>query len=150
VLAALAYLTLAAFLPFTPPMDPERLTEGFPQGLPSEETLARWEQIWGEGGSDELKVVYRFYIDPARPALYRITQYRVTRSQADSAPVSDTEKLIWNAEPGSRAPLQCFERVRTPGQAWQWRRLEPDSHRYRIEMSTAMAIYRLHRSRLGL
>jgi hypothetical protein len=70
--------------------------------------------------------------------------------------VKDTEKLIWNARPGAREPLFCYERAarrewRTLWlRRWAWRRLAPGTAEYRSAMFTALRVYSLHRARLGL
>jgi hypothetical protein len=126
------------------------LTEGFPPALPGRLTLAGWEQVRGEVRDANGRVDYRFYVDPARRALYRITQYRIVPARGPA----ETEKLLWNETPG-RARLQCYERVSERDwetlwlwERWRWRQLEPDSARYRNEMMTAAGIYRLHQARL--
>jgi hypothetical protein len=125
------------------------LTETFPPALPGPLTLAGWEQVRGEASDASHRVVYRFYVDPARRALYRITQYRIVPEKG----VAETEKLLWNESPGTRVPLQCYERVAQRDwttlwlwKRWRWRRLEPGSQRYRREMMTAIRIYNVHRA----
>ena len=136
------------------------LTDRLPDGVPGPETLAGWERVQGDTTNrDGHRVVYRFHVDPARGALYRLTQYQVMRparaGATDSGPALETEKLFWNAAPGSRRPIECFERFRAHGWAtlwlgndWHWRRLEPGSPAYLAEMATAIRVYHLHRSRL--
>ena len=102
-----------------------------PEHLPSPQVLATWELIQGQAQSNGSRTSYRFYVDPARPALYRITQYRQHL---------ETEKLLWNAEPGVGI-LECYELLPEG-----WRRLEPGTDRYRMEMATAIRIYQLHRN----
>jgi hypothetical protein len=112
--------------PFTP------LTLRLPAEVPGPEVLARWELIQGRNEGAGLHATYRFYIDPARPALYTVTQYRVP---------SETEKVLWNAGPRGRS-LECYELLPEG-----WRRLEPTSERYRLEMGTAIRIYHMHNAR---
>ena len=133
------------------------LTPELPRGLPDARILGRWERVEGEGERDGLRAAYRLYVDPSRPGLYRITQYRVASGAAGGPAVPETEKLLWNGDPDRRAPLRCWERVKTRSwntlwlwKAWRWRPLEPGSPRYRHEMTTAVRVYLLHRSRLGL
>jgi hypothetical protein len=146
-----ACLALAAFLLLAGPAG-RPLTENFPPALPGPLTLAGWEQVQGEFSDASFRVAYRFYVDPARRAIYRITQYHIVPAQGPA----ETEKLLWNETPG-RGALQCYERVAERSwttlwlwKRWRWRRLEPDTPRYRNEMVTAIGIYRLHRARLEL
>ena len=135
------------------------LASRLPRSLPDARTVDGWERVEGEGEQDGLRAAYRLYVDPSRPGIYRITQYRVApvAGAAGAAAVPETEKLLWNADPDRRVPLRCWERVKTRSwktlwlwKAWRWRPLEPGSPRYRQEMTTAVRVYLLHRSRLGL
>jgi hypothetical protein len=152
--AAVSLALAGAFAPLTPEL---------PRGLPDARILGGWERVEGGGELDGLRAEYRFYVDPARPGLYRITKYRVATPVAGAAVAvgaaraAETEKLLWNADPDRRAPLRCWERVKTRSwktlwlwKAWRWRPLEPGSRRYRHEMGTAVRVYALHRARLGL
>jgi hypothetical protein len=144
-------LALAAFLLLAGPASRAPFTESLPPALPDPVTLARWEQIRGEAGDAGSRVIYRFYVDPARRALYRITQYRVVSAKG----LAETEKLLWNEAPGSGTPLQCYERVAERHwttlwlwKRWRWRSLEPGSQVYRREMMIAIRIYHLHQASL--
>lgn len=142
---------LAALFLLAGPAGLAPLTDVFPPALPGPLTLAGWEQIRGESSDAKGRVDYRFYVDPARLAIYRITQYRIVPAQGPA----ETEKLLWNETPG-RARLQCYERVSERdetkpwlGERWRWRQLDPDSARYRREMMTAVEIYSLHQARVN-
>jgi hypothetical protein len=105
-------------------------------------------------------LVYALFVNPLRPGLYEVTRFRVDRIEgrpgARTRRVKDTEKLIWNARPGAREPLFCYERAarrewRTLWlRRWTWRRLAPGTAEYRAAMFTALRVYGLHRTRLGL
>jgi hypothetical protein len=128
VLTALMAVGASPAPPPTPP-----LAHRLPDHLPRPDVLARWELIQGQSDSNGSRVSYRFYVDPARPALYRVTQYHLAL---------ETEKLLWNAEPGARGGvLECYELLPEG-----WRRLEAGTDRYRMEMATAIRVYQLHRS----
>jgi hypothetical protein len=124
------------------------LATTLPADLPSASVLADWERIEGGYETPTEQVRYLLFVDPARPALYRITQYRVRgRSGAPSA-----ETLIWNATPGRRVPLRCFaeERSRSWHTLWlvphsSWRDVPPATSEFRGSMLRAIEIYgRVH------
>src|SRR5206468_486045 len=73
------------------------LAADLPGALPTSQTLRGWETIGGRISGSEEDVVYRLYVDPQRPLLYRITQYRVTpRPAAQGGPATPIEMVIWN------------------------------------------------------
>jgi len=136
------------------------LSRKLPPETPSAETLAAWERADGEAEDGPQVVVYSLFVNPRRPGLYEVTRFRVDRIEgrpgARPRRVKDTEKLIWNARPGTREPLVCWERAAHRGwrtlwlRRWAWRRLAPGSAEYRAAMFTALRVYGLHRARLGL
>ncbi|HEY2943976.1 MAG TPA: hypothetical protein VGN09_16200 [Vicinamibacteria bacterium] len=136
------------------------LARRLPAGTPSAETLSGWEHAGGEVEDGQQVVVYALFVNPLRPGLYEVTRFRVDRLEglpgARTRRVTNTEKLLWNARPGTRAPLVCYERVarrewRTLWlRRWTWRRLAPSTAEYRSAMFTAIRVYGLHRKRLGL
>jgi hypothetical protein len=136
------------------------LSRSLPPETPPAEELAAWERADGEAEDGEYVVVYALYVNPLRPGLYEVTRFRVDRLQgrpgAWTRRAKDTEKLLWNARPGTREPLVCYERVARRGwrtlwlRRWAWRRLAPGTAEYRSAMFTALRVYGLHRARLGL
>lgn len=138
----------------------QALSRSLPRGTPPPETLAAWERVGGEAEDGAHVVVYELYVNPFRPGLYEVTRFRVDRREATAgAPTRraiDTEKLLWNARPGTREPLVCYERASRRGwrtlwfRRWKWRRLAPGTAEYRSAMFTALRVYGLHRARLGL
>ena len=129
--ALLAPLALSAAEP--------RLAFTFPVGVPDGSGLG-WEKITGEVRSATESLVYTFFVNPARPAIYELAQYRLVRLDGPRrTPL--TEKLIWNKYPtGGLGPL-CFE-LESSG---QWRTLERGSAEYRTEMGVTMHVYGVHR-----
>ena len=136
------------------------LTRGLPRAVPAAETVAGWEGAAGEAEDGEHVIVYELYVNPLRPGLYEITRFRLDRlegaAEARQRRVGRTETLIWNARPGTREPLVCYERASRRGwrtlwlRKWSWRRLVPGSSEYQAAMFTALRVYGLHRARLGL
>src|SRR5713101_166647 len=93
----------------------EELSRTLPRETPTAETLAGWERADGEAEDGERVVVYALFVNPLRPGLYEVTRFRVDRIEgrpgARIRRMKDTEKLIWNARPGAREPLVCYERA---------------------------------------
>jgi len=138
----------------------QALSRTLPREIPAAETLAAWERADGEADDGEHVFVYELYVNPARPGLYEVTRFRVDGLEgaagARKRRAIDTEKLLWNARPGTREPLVCYERASRRGwrtlwlRRWTWRRLAPGTEQYRSAMFTALRVYGLHRTRLGL
>ena len=101
--------------------------------------LAGWEVMVGELEPPGLAAGYRFYVNPARPALYTVMRYRVRAEGTGAAP---TEKFVWVERPGERVPLRCFEIVApTPPQTESsWREMQPGTEEYVREMQTVVAV----------
>ena len=121
------------------------LATTLPAGLPSSAVLADWERIEGAFETPAERVQYALFVDPERPALYRITQYRVT-ARGGGLPAAET--VIWNETPGRRVPLRCFAEVRT--RSWHtlwlvprsaWRDVPPATTEFRTSMLRAIQIY---------
>lgn len=129
------------------------LSDTLPVGIPTAPERARWERIDGDYDSGADHVRYALFVDPARPLLFRLTQYRVsTRNRARAGAASldaDREAVIWNATPGERAPLLCFiggDRPPAGGglaraAAFSWQDVDPASLEFRAHMRRALEIY---------
>lgn len=136
------------------------LSRRLPGKVPPAETLAAWERTDGLAEEGDWAVVYSLYVNPLRPGLYEVTRFRVDRLERRPGAVTrrraETEKLLWNARPGMREPLVCYERAPHRGwrtlwlRRWKWRRLAPGTPGYQGAMFTALRVYDLHRARLGL
>jgi hypothetical protein len=126
------------------------LSNTSPAGVPAGETIATWERMSGQARSAGDLIAYELHVQPQRRALYALTRYRVL-SPAGLEP--GNEMLIWNAQPGTRQPLLCFERVsyrdwRTMGASrrWAWEPVQHGTDRYRVAMATAIRVYYLHQA----
>ena len=89
---------------------------------------------------------YTLFVNPARPAIYELAQYRFVRLEGQTwMPL--TEKFVWNKYPSGGKGPQCFALEASA----QWRTLEPGSDEYRSEMGMTMHVYGVHRQvSLGL
>ena len=128
------------------------LSNRLPVGVPSARARARWQRIDGayDAGADHVR--YALFVDPERPLLFRITQYRVSRRIAagGEGPRFDDagETVIWNESPGERVPLRCFAEERRP-YSWlsfarvssSWRDVVPATEEFRAQMRRALQIY---------
>lgn len=101
--------------------------------------LAGWEVMDGELEPPGLAAGYRFYVNPARPALYTVMRYRVRDEGTRPAP---TEKFVWVERPGEPVPLRCFELVAPtpPRTDPSWREMRPGTEEYVREMRTVIAV----------
>jgi hypothetical protein len=129
------------------------LSDTLPVGLPSANVRSAWERIDGDYQTATENVRYALFVDPERPLLFRITQYRVTRRKGAAGPAGaddGVETVIWNATPGRRVPLLCFAeeptgRVRPRRGSVTWRDVDPATDRFRANMLRALQIYeRVH------
>jgi hypothetical protein len=131
------------------------LSETLPRGLPSAAMRAGWERINGDYETATEHVRYSLFVDPQRPLLFRITQFRVSprRQGRGSRPRFEdgAEMVLWNEVPGTHVPLRCFaeERVEptaTRGVQQSWRDVSPATTEFRASMYRAMEIYlQVHR-----
>jgi hypothetical protein len=115
-----------------------------PEEMPSASTLATWEKIEGDVETTDSAVSYRFYVNPIRPALYELTRYRLTLTvqgaDGSSERRTQTEKVLWNAEPERKKPILLYEL-----RDGSWRKLEHGTPEYILEMGTAIHVYSMHR-----
>jgi len=130
------------------------LSATLPVGLPSAAQRATWERIDGDYETEREHVRYSLFVDPARPLLFRITQYRVSaRRPAGSRPRFEdgAETVVWNETPERRVPLRCFAEERLEGAAStsavpSWRSVNPATPEFQRSMIRALEIYeRVHR-----
>ena len=94
--------------------------------------FAAFEVFGGEVDSGRLRAGYRFYVDPARAALFTVMRYRLRANGREAPP---TEKFVWNERPGQGVALRCFEWVEASGPG-SWRELSAGSAVYEQEMQT--------------
>jgi len=104
--------------------------------------FAAFEVFGGELHSPRLRAGYRFYVDPARAALFSVMRYRL---RSNGTGVLPTEKFVWNERPGQGVTLRCFEWVEAGG-GGSWRELSAGSAAYGQEMQTLrMVLYEQNR-----
>ena len=125
------------------------LSNTLPTGVPSANVRATWERIDGDYETATAHVRYSLFVDPERPLLFRITQYRVSvlRPLGSRPRLEDgTETVVWNAVPDRRVPLLCYAEERfdgkpSPGAPLSWRVVNPATVEFKASMNRAMEIY---------
>jgi hypothetical protein len=125
------------------------LSETLPSELPSAAARANWERVDGDYETPSEHVRYALFVDPDRPALFRITQYRVSRRPpgAGKRPRYEdaAEIVVWNEVPEKRVPLRCFAEERAQPASRDsratWRHVTPMTPEFVASMHRAMEIY---------
>ena len=120
------------------------LTAEFPEGVPGPSERAGWEVITGDINREHDGVVYAFYVNPRYEGLYQITQFRIW-SRTGGKVDQETEKLLWNAQPGVRTPLHLYAR-----EGGTWQRIPAGTPPYDREIIHAINLYNLHRQARGV
>ena len=98
-----------------------------------------WMMTGSEVETTASTLVYRLYVNPARPAIYELARYHFVRLE-DGVRKVDSEKVVWNAYPSGGKGPQCYAL-----ETGTWRTLERGSAEYRNEMGMAMYVYGVHR-----
>ena len=126
------------------------LSETLPSEIPSAAARAGWERIDGDYDTPSEHVRYSLFVDPERPGLFRITQYRVSRRPpgAGKRPRFEdaAEIVVWNEVPEHRVPLRCFAEEPAPPTTSRasratWRQVSPATPEFLASMHRAMEIY---------
>lgn len=129
------------------------MSETLPVGLPSATLRASWERINGDYETATEHVRYSLFVDPQRPLLFRITQFRVSPRWRWRGPRFEdgAEMVVWNEAPGTHVALRCFAeerlgRTASRGVRQSWRDVSPATPEFRASMYRAMEIYQqVHR-----
>jgi hypothetical protein len=126
------------------------LSNSLPARVPSARARTHWQRIDGAYDAGAAHVRYALFVDPERPLLFRITQYRVSRRMAagEGPRVDEVEIVIWNESPGEHVPLRCFAEEPLP-HSWlsfarvrpSWRDVVPATEEFQVQMRRALEIY---------
>ena len=125
------------------------LSNTLPVGMPSATQRATWQRIDGDYDLAGEHVRYSLFVDPERPLLFRITQFRVSvRRPAGGRPrfVEGAETVVWNERPDIRVPLRCYAEERLEGASTAertptWRDVTPETPEFVASMRRAIEIY---------
>jgi hypothetical protein len=123
---------------------PAPLATHYPSAVPDAATRKGWQAVQGTAEVADEGVIYAFFVNPAYEGLYQLTQFR-TWKRSNGLVVEDTEKVVWNAQPGVRTPLLVFELV-----DGAWKSMPPGNAEYDRQIVTVIRIYELHRKASGL
>jgi hypothetical protein len=116
-----------------------------PDGVGS---LAGWEIVAGDFESKDARGSYRFYVNPARGALYQLMRYRVELRGPAGAAQPDrggAERVAFVRRPGVREPMACWER-QPAGSTPAWRELAAGTAEYNAEMGVLIQVLAVHRA----
>jgi hypothetical protein len=110
--------------------------------------VASWERITGEFETEAARGSYRFYVNPARRAMYQLMRYRVellgprTGAQARRGAA---ERVAFVPRPGTPEPMLFWAR-RPPGTTPAWREIGAGTDEYRAEIGVLMEVLGVHRA----
>lgn len=110
--------------------------------------VSGWELVTGDFETTTARGSYRFYVNPARRAMYQLMRYRV--DILDPWPAvrgrrGDAERVAFVRLPGSREPMQFWAR-HSAGTDPAWRAIAEESDEYRAELGVLMAVLGVHRA----
>ena len=109
--------------------------------------ISGWLVVTGDFDTPTARGAYRFYVNPARSAMYQLMRYRVElRGPAAAARPSrgGAERVAFVRHPGAHEPMACWER-QPPGATPEWRRLEARTEEYDAEMDVLIRVLAVHR-----
>jgi hypothetical protein len=119
---------------------------GFAPSLPPDVgDVSRWEVVAGEFEATRMRGSYRFYVNPARQAMYQLMRYRV--ELLDPAPGGArgaAERVAFVRRPGAREPMLIW--VREGGGPGGWRALTADTDEYKIEVGMVLGLLAVNRA----
>jgi hypothetical protein len=118
---------------------------GYAPSLPSAVgDVSRWEVVTGDFDAPKrMRGSYRFYVNPARLAMYQLMRYRVQLlNPAGDGGRGSAERVAFVRHPGAREPMLIW--VREAPEAW--RALVANTDEYRIEIGVVMGVLAVHRS----
>jgi hypothetical protein len=110
--------------------------------------VSGWELVTGDFETPQMRGGYRFYVNPARLAMYQLMRYRVQRLATGTQPgdaALRSERVVFVRRPGVREPIDCWER-QAPGAVPEWRALAPGTPAYDAEMMLLMQVLAIHRT----
>jgi hypothetical protein len=113
--------------------------------------VSGWEVVTGDFETARMRGSYRFYVNPARLAIYQLMRYRVELLGPAGEPRrrASGERVAFVPHPGTREPMLIWARdPATAGSAW--RAVAAATDEYKIELGVLMGVLAVHRAaRLG-
>ena len=123
---------------------PEAFAPSLPDGVGD---VSRWKLVTGDFETPKLRGEYRFYVNPARNAMYQLMRYRVDLLAATTAGErrrGGAERVAFVRRPGVREPMAFWEKgvAGTP----PWREILAGTDEYRMEVGVLMGVLGVHRA----
>jgi hypothetical protein len=118
---------------------------GLPDGIMD---VSRWQIVTGDFDSAAVRGEYRFYVNPARAAMYQLMRYRVQLLGATTGEErrrSGAERVAYVRQPGVREPMLFWERE-PAGVTPAWRSIGAGTDEYRMEIGVLLRVLAVHRA----
>jgi hypothetical protein len=109
--------------------------------------VSRWQLVTGDFDTRRARGEYRFYVNPARTAMYQLMRYRVQLLEGatdEERRRGPAERVAFVRQPGAREPMALWER-QPPGADPAWREIVAGTSAYRLEMGVLMRVLGVHR-----
>ena len=108
--------------------------------------VSRWQLVTGDFDTRRARGEYRFYVNPARPAMYQLMRYRVQLLEGATGEErrrGPAERVAFIRQPGVREPMVLWERG-PAGADPAWREIAAGTNAYRLEMGVLMRVLGVH------
>jgi hypothetical protein len=113
--------------------------------------VSGWQLISGDFTTRSARGEYRFYVNPARAAMYQLMRYRVQLLGATTGEErrrGPAERVAFVRQPGVREPMLFWERE-PAGVTPAWRAIGAGTDEYRMEIGVLMGVLAVHRAALA-
>jgi hypothetical protein len=110
--------------------------------------VSRWEVVAGDFETARMRGSYRFYVNPARLAMYQLMRYRVELlgHPEDNEPRRPSgERVAFVRNPGTPEPILIWARNAT-GAGPEWRPIAAHTDEYKVEVAVLMGVLAVHRA----
>jgi hypothetical protein len=121
---------------------------GFAPTLPAGVVdVSRWEVVAGDFETARMRGSYRFYVNPARLAMYQLMCYRVELlgQPENERRRPSGERVAFVRNPGAPEPILMWARDAT-GAGAAWRPIAAGTDEYRVEAAVLMGVLAVHRA----
>ncbi len=121
---------------------------GFASTLPAAVgDISGWEVVTGDFETARMRGSYRFYVNPARQAMYQLMRYRVDLlgQPGDELRPAAGERVAFVKHPGLPEPMLIWARDAT-GAVLAWRPIAADTGEYKNELAVLMGVLAVHRA----
>jgi hypothetical protein len=110
--------------------------------------VSRWLLVTGEFDAAGSRGFYRFYVNPARQAMYQLMRYRVEllgSRTGEAGRRSSAERVAYVRRPGISEPMLLWVRGHA-GAPHAWREIQAGTDEYRMEIGVLMGVLAAHRA----